>query len=296
MLRKLLKLEPAFQVNIAFFLILVIVVLINYKSIPNSFNLLIIFVSMIVLQIYLCTFKESRTLKPLRKIFFPTFSVMLAFDTVGYITPYINSDIDHLLLKLDYEILGFYPYLYLQTFVNPILTEIMQISYCVYYFLPFMIGFYLLYRNQIKDFYKVLFLILLCYYLSYVGYILFPALGPRYSIQGLFEVELQGVFLAESINRFLNSLEGIKRDAFPSGHVGISLLVLILFHQYSKKIFSILLLPVFLLILSTIYCRYHYFVDVLAGFLLTFVTLVFGKLYYNFWQRTNEDSLYKKSR
>lgn len=296
MLRKLFQIEPAFQVNIAFFSLMFFLVLFYYDSIPNSSNLLIIFFSMIILQIFLSISQETKSLRLIKNIIFPTFSVMLSFDTVGYIVPFVNSDIDHILLRLDYEILGFYPYVYLQSFVNPFLTDLMQISYCVYYFLPFMIGFYLLYRNQMRDFYQVLFLILFCYYLSYIGYILFPALGPRYFIQNLFDVELKGSLLTERINSFLNTLEGIKRDAFPSGHVGISLLVLTLFYSYNKKIFYFLLLPVILLIFSTIYCRYHYFVDVLAGFLLTFVTLVLGRLYYNFWQRTNEDSLYKKSR
>lgn len=99
----------------------------------------------------------------------------------------------------------------------------------------------------------------------------------------MFQSNLKGLFLADYINNFLKSLEGIKRDAFPSGHVGISLLILILIYRYNKKFFWLLLFPVLMLILSTVYCRYHYFVDVLGGILLTIVTLVLGNLYYNFW-------------
>lgn len=290
----LLRLKPPFQISILFYILLFIIVLVHLEVLPDSKNLLIITFSMAFLQFYLCSLGESKVLRGLRDIVFPTFSVILSFELVGHIVPYINSDIDHLLLELDYKILGFYPYLYLQSFTTPLLTEIMQLSYCVYYFLPFFLGFYLLLKGQSSDFYQFLFKILLCYYLSFIGYALFPALGPRYSIQSLFYVELKGLWLAEEIGSLLNSLEGIKRDAFPSGHVAISVLVHLLFLKYSRGIFVVLILPITLMILSTIYCRYHYFVDVLAGFFLAFVTLTFGRLYYNFWQSKYEAFLKSK--
>ncbi|MDI1470977.1 MAG: phosphatase PAP2 family protein [Thermodesulfovibrio sp.] len=255
---------------------------------------MIIFSSMALFQFFLCKQINNSCISFIKNIAFPVFSVLVAFDTVGVITPFINKDIDLVLLELDYMILGFYPYLYFEKIANPLITELMQLSYCVYYILPFLIGVLLIKEKKWHEFYKVLFLILLCYYLSYTGYILFPALGPRYSIPEIFQSELRGLFLADYIKNFLNSLEGIKRDAFPSGHVGISLLILILIYRYSKKIFWLMFFPVLMLILSTVYCRYHYFVDILGGILLTIVTLVLGNLYYNFWLTKNENSVYKR--
>lgn len=291
MISRFLRFSPAFQLNIAFFFFMGVLVLVFFNKIPNAINFLVIYLSMAIFQIYLCIVNENKFLNLVKIIIFPVFSVLIAFDTLGEIIPYINSDLDHIFLSIDYNILGFYPYLYLERFVNPILTEIMQLSYCVYYFLPFILGFYLLKNGSKEDFQRALFLVLLCYYLSYLGYIVFPALGPRFSISHLFEADLKGIFIAHKINDFLNKLEGIKRDAFPSGHVGISLLILILVSKYNKKIFLILLLPVVFLIISTVYCRYHYFIDVIGGVILTVVTLLSGNLYYNFWLKKNEASL-----
>ncbi|MCS7203431.1 MAG: phosphatase PAP2 family protein [Thermodesulfovibrio sp.] len=279
-----LKLNPAFQLNIIFFVTLSFIVIWFYEKIPKAINFFVIYISIALFQLFLSKTSENKIISFIKDFGLPVFSVLVAFETVCELIPYLNpKDIDELLLKIDYLIFGFYPYVYFENFASAALTEFMQISYCFYYFLPFVLGIYLIKRENKVEFYRALFLILLCYYLSYIGYILFPALGPRYSIPHFFQSNLQGLFLAESINNFLNSLEGIKRDAFPSGHVAVSLTVLLLMLKYNKTLFSISLIPVVSLTISTIYCRYHYFVDVVAGVFLTVVTLFFGNLYYNFW-------------
>ncbi|WP_424904455.1 phosphatase PAP2 family protein [Thermodesulfovibrio sp.] len=260
-----------------------------------SFNFFIIYASIVIFQIFLCKVPENAFLSFIKNIGLPVFSVLIAFDTIGELIAYINpKDIDAVLLKFDYSILGFYPYVYFDKIANPALTELMQLSYCFYYILPFMIGIYLIKNGNKQEFYRALFLVLFCYYLSYIGYMLFPALGPRYSIPHMFQNELNGLFLAHKIKDLLNSLEGIKRDAFPSGHVAVSLVVLILMLKYSKKLFLLSFIPVIFLIISTIYCRYHYFTDVLGGILLTVVTLLVGNLYYSFWLSKNGNTVIKR--
>lgn len=292
-MKNFFRLQPAFQLQIVFFTGMSLLLIIFYEKV--KFNFLLIYFSLILFQLFLCKIKDNAFLSFMRDIGFPVFSVLITFDTIGELIPYLNpEDIDHILLQLDYSILGFYPYVEFEKLSSPLLTELMQISYCVYYFLPFLIGVYLIKKGNKKEFYRTLFLILLCYYLSYTGYMIFPALGPRYSIPYMFQQELSGLFLAEGIKDFLNFLEGIKRDAFPSGHVGISLLILFLMLRYSKKLFWISFVPVLFLILSTIYCRYHYFVDILGGMLLTVVTLLIGNLYYNFWLIKNENTIFKR--
>jgi membrane-associated phospholipid phosphatase len=136
-----------------------------------------------------------------------------------------------------------------------------------------------------KEFDRSVFLILLCFYLSYLGYILFPALGPRFYLNNVQPTELNGLFITEHVQRILNQLEGIKRDAFPSGHTAITVLVLCLAYRYNKGYFRIALPVVSALIFATVYCRYHYVIDVIAGFVLTFLTLVLGERYYAWWEQ-----------
>jgi membrane-associated phospholipid phosphatase len=62
-------------------------------------------------------------------------------------------------------------------------------------------------------------------------------------------------------------------DAFPSLHVAASAFVLMFDYHHRPRWFRIYLVPCVLLWLSTLYLRYHYGVDVLAGFVLALVGL-----------------------
>jgi membrane-associated phospholipid phosphatase len=171
----------------------------------------------------------------------------------------------------------------MEKITTPLLTDILQVAYSTYYFIPIVLGIALKFQRKKEEFEKTLFLILFCFYLSYIGYIMFPALGPRYAMQHLHENELGGFLVSQPIQNLLNLLEGVKRDAFPSGHTGVALTALFLSYIYTRRFFLVLLIPVILLIIATVYCRYHYVVDIIGGILLTVVTIVIGEVYYKFW-------------
>ncbi len=72
-------------------------------------------------------------------------------------------------------------------------------------------------------------------------------------------------FVAEPIRRLLNALEGIKRDAFPSGHTSAALISLRYMYRFTPRLACYALPAVFLMIIATLYLRYHYAVDILGG-------------------------------
>jgi len=281
-IRLILKQRPADAVTITFLLFLILLTMIFYKYIPDTLFLISLYSVFIIAQIIIIRFKNSsRFMVFFYDLIFPVLCVMVIFDSLGLLVHYVNpEDIDLILIRLDYLIFNNHPTVMLERIMSPFLTDILQLAYTTYYFIPVSFGILLLRNNQKKEFEKTLFLVLFCYYLSYLGYILFPAIGPRFTINHLQTTELQGLFVAEPIQRLLNQLEGIKRDAFPSGHTAIALLVLYLACKFKKRFFFILLPVVTALVFSTVYCRYHYVVDVFAGFGLTFLTIMLGEWYY----------------
>ncbi len=223
----------------------------------------------------------SRVPDMVRSIVFPVICVLVIFNSLELLVHDINpGDIDPLLIRLDYLIFKGYPTVMLESFENPLLTDILQIAYSSYYFLPISLGILLKLRNRDEEFDRTVFLILLCFYLSYIGYMLFPALGPRYTMNHLQSSDLQGLFLAEHIQGLLNRLEGIKRDAFPSGHTAVALVVSGLAYRFHMGFFYLTLPVVAMLIFSTVYCRYHYVVDVIGGIILAALTFFVGEKYY----------------
>ncbi len=275
--------RPADQLNIIFCLLLTVITTVYYKHIPSAGYLITLYISMVIFQIALVYIhRTNKILKNIRDMIFPTLSILIIFETLELIVNKVNpQDIDYLLIRIDYMIFGFHPTVALERFMMPMLTDIVQLAYSTYYFLPISLGIALKLNKMHAEFEKSLFFIMLCFYLSFVGYILFPALGPRYAIQHLHQGELNGLVLTQPINNLLNTLEGIKRDAFPSGHTGVALMVLFLSYGYIRRLFWILLVPIILLIIATVYCRYHYVVDVIGGVMLLLITIIIGEIYYN---------------
>jgi membrane-associated phospholipid phosphatase len=277
--------RPADTVTIIFLLFLTGLTLLYYSTLPRAPYLLSIYSLLIITQIILIRFRDNgRFMRNFYDVIFPIICVLAVFDSLEWIVHFINPrDIDPVLIRLDYLIFGNHPTVMLERIMNPFLTDILQIAYSTYYFIPISFGIILLMNKQREEFDKTIFMILLCFYLSYLGYILFPALGPRFYLSNIQTTELQGFFAAEPIQNLLNRLEGIKRDAFPSGHTGIALTVLYLAYRYKRGYFRIALPIVLALIFSTVYCRYHYVVDVIAGFGLTLLTVLLGEWYYGWW-------------
>ncbi|MGO9612037.1 MAG: phosphatase PAP2 family protein [Dissulfurispiraceae bacterium] len=281
--------RPADILTVVFASLLMILTGIFFKKVPSAGYLMLIYSSIMIFQIILIYLsKVNKLLALFRDLVFPVIGVLIIFDSLGLIVHKINpQDIDYVLIRLDYLIFGNYPTVYLERIMHPLLTDVLEVAYSTYYFMPIALGIAVKLKGKNENFEKTLFFILLCFYLSYVGYMLFPALGPRYSIKHLQGKELGGLLLSEQIQNVLNLLEGVKRDAFPSGHTGVALTVLFLAFRFAKRLFWMLLPLALLLILATVYCRYHYVVDVIAGVVLTVVTITVGELYYKVQLRRN---------
>lgn len=275
-------LRPADALNFGFLLFLAAVSLVFFKKIEGAPFLLLLYSGLALFQALLLRLKDRGGLfRLVYDLIFPVLCILLVFDSLGKVVHAINPvDIDPLLIRLDYLLCGGHPSVMLERWTNPFLTDMLQLAYTSYYFLPVVFGGALIIRGEKAIFDRALFFIMLCFYLSYAGYMLWPAVGPRFTIDGLQHFELRGIFVTEPIQKFLNRIEGVKRDAFPSGHTGIALTVLYLSLRYEKRLFRFFAPIVFALIFSTVYLRYHYVVDVIAGVVLAFITIVIGETYY----------------
>ncbi len=290
LIKTIFQQRPADTATIAFLIFLAVLTVMFYKTLPKATFLITIYSILIITQIFLIRFKNNgRFFRIFYDLIFPIICVLVIFDSLEWLVHYINpEDIDPVLIRFDYLIFRNHPTVILERIMNPFLTDILQIAYSTYYFIPISFGVVLWLNNEREAFNKTLFMILFCFYLSYLGYILFPALGPRFTLNHLQTTELQGFLIAEPIQNLLNRLEGIKRDAFPSGHTAITVIVLYLAYTYKRGFFWICLPMVTSLIFSTVYCRYHYVVDIIAGLGLTLLTIFLGEWYYAWWKKRDD--------
>lgn len=285
------NLRPADALNLIFLFFLTLVTVLFYRKIADPLLLITLYSCLIFLQILLIRTKDrGNFLNPTYDFVFPTVCILLVFDSLGRIVHFINPrDIDPLLIKLDYLLFNGHPTVMLESIMTPLLTDILQAAYSSYYFLPISLGIALKMKGDDKAFDRSLFLIMLCFYLSYIGYMLMPAIGPRFTMDHLQNRALEGLFITAPLQELLNRLEGVKRDAFPSGHTAITLLVVYLAWRFEKRLFVLFLPVAGALIFSTVYCRYHYVVDVIAGIALSLITVVLGEKYYGYRTKNTDN-------
>jgi membrane-associated phospholipid phosphatase len=89
-----------------------------------------------------------------------------------------------------------------------------------------------------------------------------------------FSVPLSGGFLTR-LNATIVAQGSSVYDVFPSLHVLVTCVLLNHDWRYVRRRFQVMVLPALGLLFSTIYLRYHYAVDLAAGFAL-FAALRWG--------------------
>ena len=224
----------------------------------------------------------SRKITEMIRDWLPFIMLLFIYENLHDLTDTISPNIvDYALREIDEILFGIEPTLFLQQITTPWLTEFMTVSYALYFVYPAIILGVLYYKRDIIQFREFVFALTLCFYLGFLGYILVPAIGPRYYMTSEFMVPLKGIWLAESAAAAWNHFEVVKRDCFPSLHTAISLISLIYFWRYrnswkhGKKLLIVCTPMIMTLVFSTIYLRYHWTIDLIAGALLAELCVLF---------------------
>lgn len=215
---------------------------------------------------------------------------------------------DHLLAGLEQKIFGFQPAIaFSQLYPQRWFCELLNMGYFAYY--PLIIGTSMyLYIKDRKYFEYFFFTVLFSFLCYYTIYILFPTAGPQYYFQAIgFDQAQSGVFphvgfyfdrhqelLSQNTNPgfFSHLVQNTQQvgerptAAFPSSHVGISTLVLILILKNRRYLLFSILFPIYMaLVAATVYIQAHYLIDVVAGLATSVVFFILGSQVYKEFTR-----------
>ena len=208
--------------------------------------------------------------------------VFLTFKELYFMIKPIHfgSDYDQLLIAIDRWMFGVDPTHWLMQIANPYLTELLQIAYTSFYFLFLVLGYELHRRRDPNAFHFFMFTCVYGFFISYAGYFFLPAVGPRFTLHDFstLNTELPGVFLSRYLRWFVNTggsapmgvpnevaIAGTQRDVFPSGHTMMTLVLMNLSSRFKLKVRYGIYVTGTLLIVATVYQRYHYVIDLIAG-------------------------------
>lgn len=293
--RGLLALE---WVMLAYLLMTLLIVILTYDKVANPDAM--VWGRIRVAAVTAAMWAVYRML-PCRLTFMLRILVQMALLSWWYPDTYeINRmlpNLDHVFASLEQSVFGCQPaLLFSKALPWPVVSELMDMGYASYYpMIALVVLFYFAFRYA--EFERAAFVVLTAFFIYYTVYIFLPVTGPTfyYKAAGLDNIRA-GIFpnvhdyfnyyrdclpspgYADGV--FYNMVESAKAAgerptaAFPSSHVGIStVLMLLAWHSGNRRLLYILLPFYVFLCMATVYIQAHYAIDSLAG-------LVSGALLY----------------
>ena len=195
-----------------------------------------------------------------------------------------------------------------RAFPQFIISEAFNMGYFFYYPMILVVTmFYFIFRFELFE--KISFVLVTSFFIYYLIYIFLPVAGPQFYFPaiGLDHVG-QGIF--PSVGDYFNThkellpgpgdqhgffyglVEGSQQvgerptAAFPSSHVGISTILMIMAWRGSKKLFACLTPIYVLLCAATVYIQAHYVIDAIAGFFSAILIYILVSRLFNRWFAT----------
>jgi len=211
---------------------------------------------------------------------YPLIYVSASYKEMAILIPLARSwTADKFLARLDFQVWGVHPSVWLERWQSPVAVEILQICYSL--FIPAVVVVAAILWRKREEFRRYAFLAALGFLVSYVGYFLVPARGPRFLLAGLQTRELQGLWISHSLSLLIDRLESAHYDCFPSGHTELAILAWWGSRSISRNFSWAMFVYLISVILATIYLRYHYTMDVVAGIGVAWVLILVSPWLYN---------------
>jgi membrane-associated phospholipid phosphatase len=199
------------------------------------------------------------------RLWYPQAIFLFCFEELGRLVHLVFPQwFDPYLIAFDHALTGVHPSVWLGQFSQPVFNDAVQMAYISYFVYLTIVCGALEWHGRQRAFWAVMTSSMAAYAVGYIVSIFFPIESPWFALASLQHGELSGGSFTALIN-FIEGLGRVRGAAFPSAHVSGSTVALLGAWRYHRKLFW-WLLPFYLgMLFSTVYGRYHYVADVLAG-------------------------------
>lgn len=249
--------------------IIIVFYILAFNKTPYKIQPLIHFIVLLGIVVLMSQLRSKNKFGSWQQVFnlaYPAFFIVGMFETFFMILPYFNSTLfDELMAKIDFWIFGLNPTVWLEGWTHPVLTDLFYLFYIVYFPMPLFIIIWLLRKKMFNKVGEAVFIYSFTYFGAYFIYFLVPVQGPRFFLKDLQTISLEGIILAEPISKIIDFLEPNKLDAFPSLHTSVIMITMFICFRHHKKMFFAFTPIAVGILISLVYCRYHYFIDMFVG-------------------------------
>ncbi len=183
---------------------------------------------------------------------------------------------DRWLIRFDYNLAQVHPSAWLSQFASPALNDFMQFCYMTYFVFLVLLPGVLYFQKERAAFWTVMTSTALAHCTVYVIAVLFPIESPYFALASVNTKPLVGGPFTATIE-LVEHFGRVHGAAFPSAHVAGSMVAIWAAHRYKPWLFRICV-PFFIgMCVATVYGRYHYVADVLAGIALGTIAWLVGE-------------------
>jgi len=273
------------------------------KQVKSSFAILQVnIITMIGILAFAMWYDQvgSRIAHIFRSFYILPVGYMMYAQVHNYI-PLVNPhNYDTVLAAWDRAIFGVNPTQWIHRFAHPVLTEYFQIWYNVFQLMLVVPAIEFYANRRMRTFRVYAMTLLFGFSLSYLLYFIMPAIGPRFEVHDFYGIdrELPGVFLTGPLRDFINAgnnitpdmqnpYDVVNRDCMPSGHTMMSVLGILLAWRFRSRWRWLITIGGISIIISTVYLRYHYVVDLMAGTALAVLVYYLHPWLARLWKRWN---------
>ncbi len=251
------------------------VIFIGFSFFQNDYyKYLILHISCVVFQYILISKvnEKKHNFITLIRFSYPLLSTIFLYQELNnFITIFSDKFYDDLLAKIDRTITGVDISLYFGEFNLKIMNEIFHFSYLSYFFYLVFLPIYFFYKRKdvILNYINSA---TLSFYFSYLIFLFIPATGPRYYFFNDGKTYLVGYNITNFVKNMVYN-GGLYGGAFPSTHCAITFVGLYYLVKNQNKWMYLWSIPVFMLFLATVWCRFHFLIDSIAGILIAFIII-----------------------
>jgi len=279
---------PADYLVLIYSLLMAIISLVFYQTLAKPWWFLTLNLATISLLLYLIYYenRDFRTVHYWLHTWLPIITFMFYYTQSTFFDNLIfNETFDPVLQRWENLLFGFQPNQTLAPALNSMLAnEIMHFFYFSYYLFLFIPGLIMLLNRRPKT-HEMIFTLTIMMYIHYTIFILFPGDGPVLERSAIFS---KGMLFIPLMN-FIYSISGFQGGgAFPSTHVTTTVIVFLYSFNEFKSLRRLIQLWSAGIIIATVYCSYHYAVDVIAGFITGTMFYFIGRYLYSIWDHPAE--------
>lgn len=207
---------------------------------------------------------DARPIFQFLRVAYPLAILGFFYSETDALNNLFSENLDYHFARLESLIFGKQMSLvFYDTFPQKWFSELMNLGYFSYFFL--ITGFAIqTFISKRELFQQTVFIIIVSFFFYYILFILIPVAGPQFYFQPPHnQIADSGIF--RWLVKFVEFIGERPTAAFPSSHVGIVFILLILATKNLRKALYWLLPFAILMTFSTVYIKAHYAVDVIGG-------------------------------